>query len=228
MSIKLKALGLGLLAALAVSAVAVMNASAETSLTGHFTSEVAHTTLQVTEGPEEKVHRLELTVEGFTGIVCDKPTYTSTISEATVTELTVEAKYEACHTTGGTPGEVNVTMNGCDYRFTQPNKESAKTEHTVDLVCPVGAHVVVDHEGCEITIDPENPRSGIGYTTTVENNIHSITLTANVTGFKATLHTGLCVLIGTTKNGSLTGSATVKGLDTEGHQVGITATGSKS
>ena len=227
MSIKLKALGLGLLAALAVSAVTVMNASAESQATGHFTCEVEPCTVK---GEESGTHQLELGVPGLTGIVCDKASYSATAATKTVTDLTVTPTYAECHTTGtGTgskPGEVIVDVNGCTYTFTQPNKEAAKTEHTVDLVCPTGKTIIVTHPECEITIDPINGLKGVGYTTILENNIHAITLTSNVSGFSATFHKGVCVLLGTNHTGTLSGSATVKGFNGSNEQKGITATGS--
>lgn len=220
MSTKLKALGIGFLAVMAMSAVAVMNASAESR--GHFTSEVAHTTLQTSE---TETHRLELRVPGLTGIICTESSYEATTAAATVTEITVTPTYKGCETTGGSKGSVTVETNGCDYVFTAPNLESAKTEHTVDYKCP-GTGIVLHHEGCEIEIHPINNLKGIGYTTVVENNKHAITLTANVTGFTSTFHSGFCILLGTTHGGELVGSATIKGLNTANEQVGITATGS--
>lgn len=231
MSLKLKALGLGLLAIVAAGAVAVMNASAESQPTGHFTSEVSHTVLDVNEGPGTS-HQLELGIEGFTPIVCDEASYVSTINAATVEHISVAPTYKKCHTTESAT-ETVVTVNGCTYTFTRPNKKSATTENTADLVCPTGQKLVIDHEGCEITIAPQTiqvsaaANRGIGYTTTVENGVHAITLTA-VARFTIELHTGICQLIGTNKIATLSGSATISGTDTEGHFVGITATGSES
>ncbi|HKB52253.1 MAG TPA: hypothetical protein VKC63_12615 [Solirubrobacterales bacterium] len=229
MSIKLKALGLGLLAALAVSAVTVMNASAESQATGHFTCEVEPCTVKGSEVLGSS-HRFELAIAGLTGIVCDEASYKGTAATKTVTDITITPTYGECHTTGtGTgskSGEVTVDVNGCTYTFTQPNKESAKTEHTVDLVCPTGKTIIVTHPECETTFDPINGLKGVGYTTILENNIHTITLTSNVSGFSVTFHKGICVLLGTNHVGELSGSATVRGFDSLNREVGITATGS--
>lgn len=219
MSIKLKALAMGLLAA--VAATAIETASAETSATGHFTSELPHITLQYSEN---ETHRLELKIPGLTGIVCTTTTYHATLTTVTEFQIRVTPTYAGCHTTGGVHSELEVAANECSFTLTAPNRESAKTENTVDYVCP-GTGIVIHHEGCEIELDPLSGLKGIGYTTTVENNKHSITLTANVTGFTSTFHAGFCVLLGTTHGGELVGSVTVKGINTTGEQVGITATG---
>ncbi len=228
MSIKLKALGLGILAALAISGVAVMNASAESQATGHFTSEVANPTLKVDDTVEP--HRLQLSIEGLTGIVCDKSSYVVTWTDGgtTTKDITAEPNYETCHTTGSAKA-VAIKMNGCKYTFTQPNKESAKTEHTVDLTCPANQKVVIEHEGCVIEVHPQNNLKGVGYTTLQEEvggkKIHAITLTTNVK-FVATIHNFPCNLIlPTEKVSELSGSATVTGFNGAARQ-SITATGS--
>lgn len=227
MSIKLKALGVGLLAMVAAGAIAVMNASAESSATGHFTCEVSHCILDVSDTLEP--HQLELVSPGLTGIVCNESSYEVTVNAATVTQITAaNPKYGKCHTTGDNTiaHPVTIEMNGCDYVFTQPNKESVKTEHTVSLVCPAGKTVILHHEGCEITIDPVEHIKGVGYTTIVQSEKHAITLTAEVTGFTETFHAGFCLLLGTSHPGELKGSATITGTDTLQNPVGITATGS--
>ena len=231
MSIKLKALGLGILAAMAVSAVAVMNASAESQAKGHFTCEVVHCIVTGEETPP--THHTILTVSGFEkGITCEKNHYHGTfpLNVSTVTSLSVTPTFIECHTEGSAnKTEVTVHMNECNYVFTQPNKNAAATEHTVALVCPAGKSIVITHPECEMTIPSTPHLKGIGYTTIgLAGKTHAITLTSNVTGFNVQFHKGFCVLLGTNHTGTLSGSVTVKGLDTLGNQVGLTATGSVS
>lgn len=107
MSLKLRAFALGFLAAIAASAITVMNASAESQATGHFTSEVSHTTLQATQSPASS-HSLELTIPGLTGMTCSEVTIQATVASATVTEITGTPELAKCYTTGGTPGELVV------------------------------------------------------------------------------------------------------------------------
>lgn len=231
MSTKLKALGLSLLAVMAASAVVVMNASAESQVTGHFTSDAASTKLDVIENPPNGLHMLEFDQPGFKNIACHETSYAATISGTTVTDITVTPTFKGCLTTGGVTGEVTIHTNGCVYTLTQINKEAAKTEHTFDLVCPAGKTLEITHSGCTITIHSFVSK-GIGYTTTNEAlpgeplAKHSITVTLNV-GFPLTRHGGFCALLATNSTGTLTGSATVFGTNAAtGKQVGITATGS--
>ncbi len=115
MSLKLKAVGLCALAAMALSAVVVMNASANGE--GHFTNDASNGFVLFT-GTEEGAHRLNLTLHGFNGeIGCEVASYAATAASSTVTSLTVTPTYENCYTTG-TETKVPVTMNGCTYIFT--------------------------------------------------------------------------------------------------------------
>jgi hypothetical protein len=232
MSIKLKALGLSLLAVLAASAFAVMNASAESQPTAHFTSGSHNTQVLVFENPTSGTHALELSQPGFTGIVCHEPSYAVTNIGTTADHITVKPTYKKCTTTGGNPGSVTVHPNGCEFTFTTPNKESAKTEHTVTLNCPTGKSIQITHATCTVSIHHVEVK-GVGYTTTVESAPgtiggpkHSITLTVNV-AFPQTRHGGFCSLLATNATGTLSGSATVFGKDPlSNNQIDITATGS--
>lgn len=222
MSRKLKALCLSLFAVMALGGFAVMNASAETG--GHFTSEVAATTIT---GSENSTHFTELTVPGLTGIRCTTASYSGTTSATTVTQITITPSYANCETTGGTPGEVTVDVNGCAYIFTIGKKSTA--DNTVDLECN-GAkpYIAVTHQGCEIRVPAQNNIVGVAYNTTVENNKHAITLTATASGFTTNFEAGFCVLLGTSHTSTLSGSVTVTGKNTAtGAAVGITATGSE-
>jgi hypothetical protein len=233
MSLKLKALGLSLVAAMAVSAFAVMSASANEK--GHFVSDVAHTVLKGTEGPGG-AHRLHLTNHKGEGpLGCDEASYTATTTTATVTSLTVSPSYAKCYTTPGAPGwtpenDIPVTVNGCTYTFTVAEKTVNTTEQTVHLLCPAGKKIEVHHPNCTVdihpqTIVPEANKPTVTYTD-IENPItkkREITLDANVT-FSITRH-GLCQFVLPTNDfGKLIGSATFSGFDTENKQVNITAT----
>lgn len=230
MSIKFKALGLSLLAVVAASAFAVVNASAETQSKGHFIQDAALTIIDVYDKPP--THQLELGQPGFTGITCHEASYAATLSGTTITEFTVTPVYDGCTTTGGSTDSVTVHTNGCTYKFTQPNKESAKTEHTLDLVCPTGKTIEITHATCTVSIHAQTVK-GIGYTTIneqvpggTEGPKHAITLTADVS-FAITRHGGFCALLATNSTGTLKGSATVFATNfAGGKQVNITATGS--
>lgn len=221
MSIKLKALSLGLLAILATSAFAVMNASAKNN--GHFGSSVQHTTIKGTEGPD-KAHRLHLVSHGSEGeIGCNEATYEGTATVSPVSSISVKPKYGGCTTTAN-GNAVEVTPGKCEYKF---EVEKGGTNGTASLVCPEG-RVEIHHPNCTITIGQEAANenlSGIHYTTIVEgpNNVHAITMHVNVQ-FTSQYHGGICIFLGTHHTGTLKGSVTVRGFDTAGNQVGITAT----
>jgi hypothetical protein len=234
MSVKLKVLGLSLLAVMAASAMVVMNASAESQPSGHFTSDSPSGSTEligfqtVPNGP----HMLELSQPGFTGIVCHVLSLSEVFSGTTVTDLTLIPSVKDCLTTGGSTGSVAVHINGCTGTVLQPNKESAKTEQTVQLVCPAGKKIEITHSGCTLAIQPVTVK-GAGYTTIVEKvpgsseaAKHAITATVNAS-FPVTRHGGFCALLATNSTATVSGSGTVFGKDpTSGKQVNITATGS--
>jgi hypothetical protein len=224
MSLKLKALGLGLLAAMAVSAVGVMNASATTG--GHFVSDLAKTDIK---GTEEGTHRFHFSETGDPAeIGCDVATYTGQASATTVTSLTIAPKYETCYTTKSEPNthEITVTTNECTFTFTVAPGAPATTEQTVHLLCPAGKKIEIHHPNCTISIHPQTPTGTLTYTTaTSAAGKHEITLDADV-HFTITRH-GLCQFIKPTSGtGTLEGSATVRGFETSGakSQVNITST----
>lgn len=215
MSGKSKALGLGLLATLAVSALAVTSASAEYS--GHF----------VIEGPDANVigtetatHKTRFSVVGMEGsIECEKASYSGLIGAETVGGFTVVPKYEACKTTG-TATAVTITVNGCRYTF----KSTEKVHATFLFLCeekPLEIH----HPNCTITIPQQaQPSSGVSYTTLLENGKHALTATLTITNIEMQAHGGICVFLGTNQKGSLTGSITLRATNTAGNPVHLTNT----
>jgi len=229
MSLKLKVMGLGILAALSVSAVSVMNASATTG--GHFTSDVSHTLLS---GSDVAGSPTVFTSFGRT-ISCPTTSYTGTTNATTVTEITITPTY-------GTPcnhslGEAHVNMNNCDYLFTIGKK--AVGDNTVHLDCPGASGPTITVTAflteCVIEVSPDQtPSGGVAFETATSGSPakHHITANSTVSGVHAvvTKDSGLCPLnLGETEaNGTLVGKATVKGFETNGTtQVGITATGSE-
>lgn len=221
MSLKLKALGLGLLAILATSAFAVMNASAEPG--GHFVSEVDHTTIVGTESGEK--HRLHFTEHPSTPesprIGCSEASYHGTANAATVESLTITPTYGGCTTTGTTTN-VTVDVNGCSFTFTVTKGTTESTEQDVHLNCPTKP-IEITHPNCNITVPSQEVQDAVTYTTTEVEGKHTITLDVNAT-FNTQYHEKICVFLGTPQEGTLTGSVTVEGFDTLGNRVGITAT----
>ena len=228
MSLKLKALGLSLVAAMAVSAVAVMSASAKDG--GHFvTTGNTHTTIEAHVDSKTPLH---LKIHGLSGEVgCATQTHHGTNVTETFTSITITPTYTGCTTTG-TETSVPVDVNGCTYTFTvngpittPENPPGSNTvEHTAHLVCPAGAAIKVTHPNCTVTVHPQTVNGGITYTTeTNAQNIHDIKMHVNVQ-FTVTKH-GLCQFVSPTNgNGTLIGTPTVTAKNTAGDQVHLTAT----
>ena len=224
MSMKLKVLGLGLLAVMATSAFAAMNASALTG--GHFVSSVSHTIIKGKETPATGVHVLEFSEEGSTSaeskIYCTESSYEGTVQSATVTELTVIPSWEKCHTTTRTEN-FTVTENGCDFNFTV--RPEGNTKHnTVHVLCPPDKAIEIHHPNCTITV-PAQTVEGVVYTRQpASGNPDWITLDSTVKGIESQYHGGICVFLGTNHKSEMSGSVTVEGFNTAGEQVSITAT----
>lgn len=223
MSFKLKALGLGLLAALAMSAVAVMNASATAG--GHFTHDAADGHATIT-GDDEPGDRTQFT-GGIATVECSTATYDATVTSQTTTSLTVTPHYTTCTAAGGV---AHVNMNSCTYTFTvRPNPDV--NHNTVHLVCPGGSPgptINVTATGCVITVLPnQTPGQGVVYKTITKNGKHAITVgvTANAITAK---YTGGFFKCGKVENAhgltEMHGSAEVHGVDTNNNFVNITAT----
>lgn len=229
MSMKLKVLGMGLLAMLATSAFAVMNASAES--VGHFTNDASdgHATIEGIESGSHIVHLRRNPNVGVTEYIgCEEDEFTGTVTSATVTSITITPHYRKCRTTNEAETAVTVHTNGCQYTFqvttTAPTPdEKEHPDITADLTCPSGKSIQITHPNCTITIHPQHVTNAGTYTTDVENGKHIVTLNVNAK-FNSTYH-GLCQFITPTNTpGELVGSVTVRGKDTAGNQVNVTAT----
>jgi len=222
MSMKLKALGLGLLAAMAMSAVAVMNAGAETG--GHFTSDASHT---VVSGKEDAKtgHTIKFASDGGTPIECTTAEYSGTISGTSATSISITPTYKECRTETEPVGEhnVNIDMNGCSYTFTVSNTPSG--DNTVHFVCPKEvAGALITHPNCTMRMPPQTPSGGVAYKSVTVNNKSAIT--ADVTAFGITAHyeAGICIFLGTKHTATMTGAVTLTG-SSGGSAVNIGATG---
>lgn len=212
-------LGLGLLAALAMSAIGVMGASAEKS--GHFTSDSpsGKTKLDISEVTGTG-HQVVLSAVGST-VECHHATYTAHFTGSTTQEITVTPEYTNCTT--GSGGSATVTMNGCHYQFTSRSSGHA----TVHFKCPVGAKAQVHTGAGTLTFGEQTPSNGVVYTTTTENGKHALTVDITATGITAECH-GLCQFVSPTTihNATMNGAVTVNGTDADApaNFVNITST----
>jgi len=223
MSIKLKVLGLGLLAVMATSAFAVMNASAVTG--GHFTHDDPghHVTIEGTENPGTS-HVLHLVKEGGSAaekIGCDKESYLGTVTATTVQSIKIVPEWEKCYTTGDSnKTDIPIHENGCYFEFT--SGKTGQTHHTAHFICP-GEPLVITHPNCTITI-PTQTTQGVTYDTITLNEKHAITLNVTTKGITAHYHGGICIFLGTTQKSEMTGGVTVEGFNTLGKPVNLTST----
>ena len=239
MSLKLKVLGLGLLAVMATSAFAAMNASATQS--GHFVSDSDYVTLTGTEqfDPNDlvgKPHHLSFfrlnsagtATESGEPIKCTHVAYHGETLEgaaATTTQVVrVRPDYtgsQNCSTGGVGPHNITVDVPaGCEtnvFEFKSGNTG------TVSVNC----NITITHPNCETTIPniaENHSLHGITYDTIIDGGKHALTVTANVKKIRGQFHGGICVFLGTSQTFEMVGSATVWGEDALGNRVNITHT----
>lgn len=228
---KLKILGMALLALAATSAFAVTNASG--TVAGHFTHEgptnnariVAHEA--ATTPHQLTFFHLKPGTHETDGnpIHCEKSTYEGTVTTKTVTTITMTPTYTNCTTNDEDGTKVTVDVNGCSYTF---SSHGPNTHGTVTIDCPVGKQIEITHPLCTITIPAQTHATtltgGITYDTVVENNKHALTATVTVNTITGHYHAGLCVFLGTAQKFQMVGSVTVTGEDHAGNRIPITHT----
>jgi hypothetical protein len=203
---------------LAVSSFAAMTAGATAG--GHFASEVAHTTIVGTEASGHRLHLKGDFGEGQIG--CNQASYSGTTTNTTETAVSITPTYAECSTTGSSA--VTVTPNGCTYTFTVAAGTTSSTEQTAHVVCPAGKTIEIHHPNCTITVaGGQTVANAATYTPVTENGKHAITMDVSAK-FNSQYHGGICIFLGTAHTGELNGSVTVRGTDTAGNPVGITAT----
>jgi hypothetical protein len=212
---KLKALGLGVLAAMAASALAVVGASAQVA--GHFSSDVEHTLFI---GTENATHNTQFSVDGGGPIRCHKTSYTYTGQAKLLAGVRLVPKYEEC-TTVGQEAKFTFTTNGCLYTL---KTNSGGAHATFFIECPNGTPMEIHHPNCTMTIPEKKLLNGVSYTTLLEGGKHALTVNVTVSGIPVEYHGGACIILGTSHKGAWTGSFTLKGTDKAGNLVNITAT----
>ncbi len=229
MSLKAKAVGLGLLAALAVATVGVISASAEG--VGHITSDAAGpwTALKGTQvGPLGENEVIDDEMQMAT--TCATAKATAVMDASTETALTAVAEMADCETTEGF--SITIEMNGCTGLVTIGNEP--ETQHQAgQLECPAGKTVRIVTDPpiiglCTITYPPQSVEGAVALTG-VKNGKHHLTLVATaqgITGIREEVGFGCLGTAGHTEAITASGKATVEGFDTNGERVNITVTGS--
>jgi hypothetical protein len=226
MNSRLKALGLALIAAFAMTAVPAAGAQAQIKVTTG--ASPAWITGEQIKGKEH-----HFTIEnGGPRVACETADFTATVTNG-ATSVTVVPKYEKCHAIINVETfKLTVTMNDCDYLFHGGKEVSSTTfsEGEVDLVCPAGKEVEVhiykkpvsetEGELCTLKVAPftnlktpkgnEFHNEGAGATNDVTVTTE---MTVNIT------RTG-SLLCGKTPNGAVyTGSTTWKAFEDKGGSI---------
>lgn len=224
----LKALGVALVAAFAMSAFAVSSASAA-DVQDVFEVHGGSNAILTAEAEQNQV--FDYTTEGDT-VTCS----TVTISEATVTDgatnVTVKPKYNneeaTCPTALGT--NARITMNGCHYTFTGLTTEAQGFDAGVHIGCPAGQNIVIDAGlGCNIIV-PSQTVYGVRYDNVLAAGTpNDVTITTTVSGIDATAPGFSCFIAGlpaSSANGTYVGNVLVTGFQDvngkEGATTGIT------
>jgi hypothetical protein len=203
MTRNLKALGLAIVAALALTALVVSSASATNP---QFHSEDAHTNIT----GEQEV-RNTFSVNAGT-IHCSTATFEGTSSLATTTQLTIAPTYKSCNLTTVTLEtlEAVVDMNGCHYLFTSNGE--------VHLNCP-SAPIRVTAPLCTVTVHPQTVKS-VDYVNVGEGKTRSVTVTSTATSLAYTQSSFCPTGGGSFNNGTYAGSVTTTCAETEKNHVG--------
>jgi hypothetical protein len=214
---KVKILGMALLALAATSALAATNASGEPS--GHFYHHAVGSSAAITaHSAEGTAHQLQFTrlkpgtheAASANPISCKTSQYTSHVTARTVTSIQLYPKYTEC-TTVNDGTSMTLNPNHCSHTFLS---QGIREHGTVIVTCPEGKVIEVAHPNCGITVPPQTTAStlteGISYT-----NLANGTITANVTvnTITAHFHTGICVFLGTNQKFEMKGSVTVEGFE---------------
>jgi hypothetical protein len=200
----LKALGLAVVAVLAMSVVVASAAQAAPVVT-------------ISAGASVSVHATgenigeKLSIDGVT-TECKTSHYTGTATSGSST-LTLNPTYTGC-TLAGTGLTVHVTTTGCGYLFHLQNKSGSTNNASVDIECGASP-IKIEGTGtsCVATIGAQSGLSNVSGT----NDATDVTIKSNVSGIKATVVTDgfLCPFNGTgaktggtyTSTGYLTGTA---------------------
>lgn len=210
MNRKLKALGLALVAAFAMSAFVASAQAAE------FHAGEAHTT---STAGQTSTH-VFTAGEGFGGVSCSKASFESTSTATTETFQTIKPAYSECKDSFGRTA--HVTVNGCAYVF----KGGTSTTANVDVECPEGKTIVVEVKSggstiCTVTIGAQT-NTGIvdlhnvaGGDVAIESTAGSVDNTTSGGFFNCGISNGLHT------EGTYTGTSVAAGTNTAGGAVNI-------
>jgi hypothetical protein len=209
MNRKLKALGLALVAALALTAVMASTASAQ------FTSNKTHTILSGTQ--KTGTNDIFTAGSGFGGITCENATFSGTAQNTSETTQVIQPVYSNCKDSFGRT--VDVDNSSLTYTFTSgAGKGTVHVSGGMTLTVTSGGSVV-----CTVVIKSPQTNNGISYTNL--GGTSGVETTTHATNVKSTTSGGFfnCgVSNGEHTAGTYDGTAVVTGKDTSGAAATIT------
>lgn len=216
MTRNLKALGLALIAAFAISAVVASTASAAAA---KFRSEASSTILT----GKQHAGNDKFVTDGGT-VECNEATYVGSQTGTEATEASVTPTYSGC--TAFFFINVPIVTNECEYTFTSGEKNAqGNFEGSTHIECPAGKAIEVKASStCTVTVGTQTPTGGtITYTNVGTGTTREITVDVALTGIHYTEDgsgTG-CPHGQATTNGTYNGAALVTGENEEGVHKGI-------
>jgi hypothetical protein len=208
---KIKALGVALVAAFAMSAVAASAASAFPT----FHSEFAGIVLT---GGQTGIVANTLTTD-LGEMKCKVVRFSGSQGAMTTTTMTLKPTYEECKIGGNS---AVVTLNGCRYTF-HLEEQAEPIEARMGIECPfAGGKIEIDTPECTITIPAQAPLGEVTFTNEGEGTTRAVVADLNVSGIQYEEHGAGCASeTVATENGTYTGVITVRGEDSEENHVGI-------
>jgi len=218
-----KAIGLALVAALAMTAALASGAQAQIKVT--VGSSPAWSTGEVTEHPNIGQNHT-FTLSGGQKLSCEEIRFTATVTNGATSSIVVPTYHKCTVVIGSEIHLATITLNDCVYVFHGGVEVSGGTtfkEVEVDLVCPTGKEVEVHvyksattetEELCTYKIAPFINNRG-NETHNVAGSPDNITITGTVSGI-ATTRTGSLLCGAASTTGTATGTVTVKAFSDEG------------
>lgn len=208
----LRAFGLVLVAAFAMTAMTASAASA-----AEFHSEASTTDLVGTQVGEDV-----FTVKAGT-VRCSQADYTGTQVGATTTTTTVVPTYGGCRAFGFV--NTTVDVSSCGYVFHATGTDgSGNVVGSVDVECEGSDVITVTAFNCWVTVAPQTGLSKATFTNEGSGSSRDVKVDVAISGIKYTQHSKSFpgCSSGTFTDGTYHGTATVKGFS-GGTQVGIWA-----
>ena len=204
MNLKLKALGLALVAAFAMSAVMASAASAI-----EFHAGEAHTLLN---GSQVGGHSFTVG-SGFGAITCKKANFTGTTTKTTETSQVITPEYKECTDSFGRVAHETINAT---HRYTPPTVTTGDAEYHLEG----SITIEITGAGCTVHI-PIQTGNHIVYHVIANGDVETTTTTSNLTTITTGGFLNCGVIEGHHTGGSYTGTTVVAGTNTAGGNVNI-------